>query len=381
MLAECVQPASNENVKSEPLRDASSIVEAASPALGTDVHDEHPSSTLLPINEPICSPPVAATCEPSQEESVQNKEDNAANETTTQVPTPPSETTSVAFDTIDVAKIMNSLSDLGQAVAPADNVRVASFIPPRANEPVSSFYNVIDTTHAWGQYPAPADLAKMTRELLQLRTSQCIEDPQMQSLYQAIASTLGSGRHLLPQVQRSKLFDDFGNIADPAVLFEWIMREEVRRKDDMTGKADRSLPLPVYDSNHGFHDSDIVAYTNETLLEDTWGKPQLSTSEDLLARAASPNDTSSRVPPRESVHASGGLTWMERALIDQAPYESLAEYYPYRERMTSAGGKFSAARTRTDIASYPRAGGNEREGFVEAVKHRTATSSSATVTH
>jgi hypothetical protein len=275
---------------------------------------------------------------------------------------------------IDIASIMASLSDLGQEIAPADGIRVASYIPPRPDEPVSSFYNVVDTTHVWGQYPAPADLARMTRDLLQLRTESCVRDPHMQQLYQAIASTLGCGRHLLPQVQRSKLFDDFGNIADPQVLFEWIMRDEVRRRDDMTGKADRSLPLPVYDSNHGFHDSDIVAYSNETLLEETWGKPQLSTSEDLLARAAS--SSGSAACPPESVHAKGGLTWMERALVDKAPYETLSEYYPYRERVTSASGKFSAARTRTEIASYPRLGGAEREGFVDAVKHRIATSSS-----
>lgn len=261
---------------------------------------------------------------------------------------------------IDVAAIMNSLSDLGKDIPPADRIHVASFIPPRENEPISSFYNVVDTSHVWGQLPVPEDIARLSKELLQLRSRQCVQDPQMQSIFQAVASLLGSGRHLLPQEQRSLLFDAVGNVADPKVLFEWITREEVRCREDLTGRADRTLPLPVYDSNHGFHESDIEAYTNNALLEETWGKPPLATSEEWL-------EGSEKQP---SVHARGGLTWMQRALVDRAPFETLAEFFPYRERMTSASGKCSAARTRTEIASYPRTGGAERCGFVDAVKHR-----------
>jgi hypothetical protein len=274
---------------------------------------------------------------------------------------------------VDVEAVMRSLSDLGQQIEAAQGVQVARFVPPRRDEPISSFYDVVDTARAWGQLPVPEDVAQHLKQLLQLRSVSCVHDPNMQALFQAIASTLGSSRHLLPQEQRSKLFDQLGRVGDPQVLFEYITREEVRRRDEFR-QADRTLPLPVYDANHGFHESDIEAYTHDRLLSEGWGKPQLATSEDLLLDAAG-GSSAARL---QSVHAKGGLTWMERALEDQAPFETLGEYYPYRERMTSASGRCTAAATRAEVASYPRQGGSDRSGFVDSVKHRSVASGSRT---
>lgn len=306
----------------------------------------------------------------------------------------------VSSSSVDVAAVMASLSDVGKAVAPAQYVKAARYIPEYAS--IDMFCDAVDPFGDWGSLPVPEDITTALAHLLRLESDTCRSDPQIQALLRAVVNQHQGGHQLLREhgeTHRCGLprRPDGSVEYDPERLFHWLTRPEIRRGDELK-KADRDMPLPPYDYNKGFCESDVAAYPYH-LRADTWGKKALLSAEDLederahdralltvseksaidkevkkpieevqfeQRRSRSPNEggRSSPLAGRQSptrsrrygsdvsVHAAGGLTWMQKALTGPSSHETEAEYIMFKESLSRAQAHWEATDARANAASY-----------------------------
>lgn len=253
-----------------------------------------------------------------------------------------------------VERAMAALSDVGRHVPPSEAARVATFIPPSATD-INEFYTPIHPVDAWSEISKangtggmPKDVVDALKPLLKLQSQSHKNDPHIQGIYEALyRSTVSSCKRHCRAFQTCRT----GSIEIPCscdveLLFEHLMSsDEAKRHSEV---ADRWMPLPSYDSNKGIEESDISAYPDRLLVDHRWGRGLYTTAEDAVGAS----DEAGDVAPSSSIHAKGGLTWMQKALTSQAPTESVVSFLSYREHLMRAMGGESAASARVNAVTH-----------------------------
>lgn len=245
----------------------------------------------------------------------------------------------------DVARVMDSLSDLGRRVAPSDAARVAHYIPPHATD-IEEFYTPIHPADVWGDVGGlPDDVLEAIKPLLKLQSTQALTDPRMLGLYESIFRRVTSAcaRH---RPTARGVHGDHPCTCEPAVDYLRLMMG----CETSSSGADRTLRFPSYDTNKGVEESDIAAYPLGLTVDHRWGKGHARTAEDCAGAAGVGSDASSHEPV--SVHASGGLTWMQRALSEKSSIERTSDFLQYREGLLQALGAEKAAGARANAVSH-----------------------------